>query len=77
MGLPILVKFGEIIVIITWIKLDSFREAVTEAKDQLERYAADERLQALSAKVTLKRLILVYNGWQLVHHQEVLVAQEE
>lgn len=55
---------------------EKLQEAVKEAKDQLECYAADEWIQALSPKVTLKRLILVYNGWQLVH-REALADQKE
>ena len=48
-------------------------EAVAEAKSQLRRYAADDRLARVGERVALKCLVLVYHGWELAHREEVAV----
>ena len=45
--------------------------AVREAESQLRRYADDGRLAALRDRVTLKSIVLVYNGWELAYRGEV------
>ena len=43
---------------------------IGEAETQLARYASDPRIQRVAAQVTLKKLVLVYSGWELVYRQE-------
>jgi hypothetical protein len=43
---------------------------IDEAASQLKRYLHDERVERVAAQVTIKPLILVYNGWELVYRQE-------
>ena len=43
---------------------------ITEAESQLARYAGDPRIQRVAAQVTLKKLVLVYRGWELVYRAE-------
>jgi hypothetical protein len=45
-------------------------EQIAEAEGQLVRYANDPRVQPVSGRVTLKKLVLVYNGWELVYREE-------
>lgn len=44
---------------------------IREAEEQLMRYATDERIQKIATQVTLKKLVLVYRGWELVYRSEV------
>jgi len=44
---------------------------IAEAEAQLRRYLADERVQKVAARVTLKGVVLVYHGWELVYRGEV------
>ncbi|MEA3350845.1 MAG: AAA family ATPase [Chloroflexota bacterium] len=44
---------------------------IAEAKEQLEQYASDERVQDTFQDVALKKLVLVYNGWEMVHREEI------
>lgn len=46
------------------------KEKITEAEQQLARYASDPRIAVVSGLVTLKKLVLVYNGWELVYREE-------
>ncbi|MEM7533372.1 MAG: AAA family ATPase [Chloroflexota bacterium] len=46
------------------------KKKITEAKGQLKQYASDSRIQALATKVPIKKILLVYNGWELVHQEE-------
>jgi hypothetical protein len=46
------------------------KKKIAEAEGQWARYANDPRLQAVAARVPLKKLVLVYNGWELVHRSE-------
>jgi hypothetical protein len=45
---------------------DKLQGKVKEAKKQLAQYANDPRLQKVAGKVTLKQIILIYNGWETV-----------
>ena len=45
-------------------------EAVAQAEEQLRRYAEVARLNAMRTQVTLKSLVLVYKGWELVYRAE-------
>jgi len=47
------------------------QEAITDATTQLKQYAGDKRLQSLPQEVTLKKLVVVYNGWELVYPEEI------
>lgn len=46
------------------------KEKIAEAETQFKKYAHDARIQQMAAQVTLKYLILVYNGWELVYREE-------
>ena len=46
------------------------QEVVSAAKLQLEKYANDARIQDVASKVPVKKLVLVYKGWELVHREE-------
>ena len=52
------------------------REKVQKAEAQLRKYAADERIQDTFQDVTLKNLVLVYNGWELVYREELTGERE-
>lgn len=43
-----------------------------EAEEQLTKYGNDPRIQEIAKRVTLKKLALIYKGWELVHADEVL-----
>lgn len=47
------------------------QEVITDATTQLKQYAGDRRLQSLPQEVTLKKLVIVYNGWELVYREEI------
>lgn len=44
---------------------------IAEAEVQLRRYRADERVRKVAGRVTLKSVVLVYHGWELVYRGEV------
>lgn len=46
------------------------QEKIKEAQTQLARYANDPRLQKVASQVTIKKLILIYSGWELVYWAE-------
>ncbi|MFN8495024.1 MAG: hypothetical protein U0350_45895 [Caldilineaceae bacterium] len=46
------------------------QEKRIEAETQLARYANDPRLQAVLGRVTLKKLVLIYQGWELAYREE-------
>jgi hypothetical protein len=48
----------------------TLQETIIDAKVQMARYAEDERIQEVLKHVTLKTLVLVYNGWELVYREE-------
>jgi hypothetical protein len=45
-------------------------EQIEQARAQLQQYAGDARVEAVASTVTLKKLILVYKGWELMHCEE-------
>ena len=49
-----------------------FDKKVTDAKSQLHQYADDPRIQEVAAQVTLKKIALVYRGWQLAYAEEIV-----
>ena len=42
-----------------------------EAAKQLKQYAADPRIEKVAEQVTLKKLALVYKGWELIYAAEI------
>ncbi len=48
------------------------RENIDEARHQLERYSEDERVARIPEHVAVKKLALVFNGWELAHREEIL-----
>jgi len=46
-------------------------EVVTAATTQIDQYANDVRLHRIKEHVTLKKLVLVYQGWELAYREEV------
>lgn len=76
---PFLARYPDMgfgyLVELEYINRSEFDEAqlqkkISEAKGQLPRYANDVRIQAVAARVPLKKLVLVYNGWELVYRAE-------
>ncbi|MEM7531879.1 MAG: AAA family ATPase [Chloroflexota bacterium] len=49
------------------------KKKITEATKQLNQYGNDARIQAMASKVPIKKIMLIYNGWELVHQDEVIV----
>ncbi|MCP4349684.1 MAG: hypothetical protein GY795_29745 [Desulfobacterales bacterium] len=47
------------------------QEKIREAEEQLRKYADDEKLKKLVAGYTLRRLVLVFKGWELVYDSEI------
>ncbi len=52
---------------------EKFDEKVADAEAQLRQYASDPRVHDTANRVTLKKIALVYKGWQLAYAEEVLV----
>ena len=48
----------------------TLQEKIAEAEAQLAKYTHDERLQKVAGQVTLKPLVVIYNGWELVYRAE-------
>ncbi|MEZ4735997.1 MAG: hypothetical protein R3E79_53590 [Caldilineaceae bacterium] len=46
-------------------------EAAPSGPPQLRQYADDTRIQQVARQVTLKKLALIYKGWELVYAAEV------
>ncbi|MEM7130499.1 MAG: hypothetical protein AAF702_29515 [Chloroflexota bacterium] len=42
-----------------------------KTRSQLNQYASDPRIQKSAERVTLKKLALIYKGWELVYAAEV------
>ncbi len=49
---------------------DKLQEVISTAHEQLEKYASDARIQDVTSKVPIKKLLLVYKGWELIHQEE-------
>ena len=67
-------KFGYLVEL-KYIARNAFDQSklaakISEAEAQLARYASDPRIQRVAAQVTLKKLVLVYSGWELVYRAE-------
>ncbi|KPA13093.1 hypothetical protein MHK_006694 [Candidatus Magnetomorum sp. HK-1] len=45
-------------------------QAISDAKKQLQQYSDDAHLKQISAAYTLKKIVLVYKGWELMHCSE-------
>lgn len=46
------------------------KKEIGDAETQLQRYANDERIRAVASQVPIKKLVLVYKGWELVYQAE-------
>ena len=49
---------------------DKLQETISAAEEQLRKYANDARIQDVTSKVPVKKLALVYKGWELVYREE-------
>ena len=49
----------------------SLAKEKAEAEAQLRQYAGDARIAQVAQQVTLKKLALIYKGWELVYAAEV------
>jgi len=49
---------------------EKFDKKVTDAEEQLHQYANDPRISEIASQVTLKKLVIVYRGWELAHAEE-------
>ncbi len=47
------------------------QEKIKQAEKQMQKYADDEKLKKMTRSYTLRRLVLIYKGWELVHDSEV------
>ncbi len=47
------------------------QKEIGNAEVQLRKYAEDEKLKKLAQGYILRRLILVFKGWELVHDSEI------
>ena len=50
----------------------SLQKEIAEAEGQLTQYANDPRIQQVNEQVPLKKLALIYKGWELVYAAEVV-----
>ena len=50
---------------------NTLQKTIQEAAVQVDQYAGDARLQEIAQQVTLKKVIIVYNGWELVYREEI------
>lgn len=46
------------------------KEKIAEARQQLTQYGSDPRIEEMASQLPIKKLVLVYNGWELVHKEE-------
>jgi hypothetical protein len=53
------------------------QKEIGDAEKQLQRYANDERICAVARQVPIKKLVLVYKGWELVYREEWLPKDTE
>ncbi|MDM8537487.1 AAA family ATPase [Desulfobacterales bacterium HSG17] len=47
------------------------KKKINKAKEQLNQYGNDDRVKKIAEQVTVKKVVLVYKGWELVHLEEV------
>ncbi len=69
------VKYGYLIEL-KYIKRGDFtqellQEKIEDAKNQLQQYATDSRVIEGNRGVNLRLIMLIFNGWELVHLEEV------
>ncbi len=78
---PFLARYPDIpygyLIELEYIARSEYNEAklktkIAEAEAQLRKYANDARIQQMAAQVTLKKLVLIYNGWELAYRAEVV-----
>ena len=48
-----------------------YDKKITDAETQLRQYADDPRISEVAAQVTLKKLAIVYKGWELAYAEEL------
>jgi hypothetical protein len=46
------------------------QEKIRSAEEQLEKYAKDDRVKKFSQTLSLKKLVLIYKGWELIYREE-------
>ena len=77
---PIVVKYPDIqygcLIELKYISRGDYTEAalqekITKAKKQINNYQKDPFLQERTKATKLLKLILVFNGWELVHKEQV------
>jgi len=44
---------------------------IMDAKNQLAKYTDDDKLKKIVGSTKLKRLVVVYKAWELIHLEEV------
>ena len=49
---------------------EKLKDKIKEARTQLKQYASDPRIQEVAAQLPIKKLVLVYKGWELVYQEE-------
>lgn len=49
-----------------------FDEKIADAETQLRQYANDPRISEMAEQVKLKKIALVYRGWQLAYAEEIV-----
>jgi hypothetical protein len=76
---PFLEKYQQVkysyLIELKYIKRSDFSESllqqhIVDATQQLQQYAADSRLKKTDG-TELKLIMLIFNGWELVHCQEI------
>ncbi len=50
---------------------DKLQGVISTAQAQLEKYVSDARIQDVTSKVPIKKLLLVYKGWELIYQEEL------
>ena len=43
---------------------------IDEARSQLRQYGNDQRIQEISIQMPIKKLVLIYKGWELIYKEE-------
>jgi Protein of unknown function (DUF1703). len=49
---------------------DILQEKIKKAQEQLDKYAASDRVKNSVGSTQLKRIVLVYKGWELDYCEE-------
>ncbi|MCP4106312.1 MAG: AAA family ATPase [Desulfobacteraceae bacterium] len=78
---PFLARFPDMtfgyLIELKYISRGEFKDSLLQkkirsAKEKLQQYAGDTRVAKIAEKVTLKKLVIVYKGWELVYREEVI-----